>query len=222
MHVSCCGRPVSALRLEQTVTPILAASRRPRQPKAATTNRVRDYRALEREYITGQMSLRGLCRAHGVAAHSAVVVQARREGWTEKRRAYRDRASSKYIELRADRAATREAEVRDNAIEAIDEAITRFRADLQATEKKLIDGEWVEVPVMRITPRDLALVIDRLSVVFGRPSAISKGRGFAASTTGEAVPVDALKGIVELTRGLVDPPRSEASPLPRWPSRPEN
>ncbi len=48
------------------------ASRRPGQPKAATTNRVRDYRALEREFITGDMSLRELCRAHGVTAHSAV------------------------------------------------------------------------------------------------------------------------------------------------------
>lgn len=38
-----------------------------------------------------------------------------------------------YIELPADRAATREAEVRDYAIEAIDKAITEFRADLQAT-----------------------------------------------------------------------------------------
>ena len=220
MHVSCCGRPVSALRLEQTVTPILAASRRPRQPKAATTNRVRDYRALEREYITGQMSLRGLCRAHGVAAHSAVVVQARREGWTEKRRAYRDRASSKYIELRADRAATREAEVRDHAIDAIDEAITRFRADLQATERKLIDGVWVEVPVMRLTPRDLALLIDRFNVLFGRPGTISEGRSFSETITTESLPVDLLEKIIAATRGL-ETRAPEASPLPRLP-RSEN
>jgi hypothetical protein len=35
-------------------------------------NRVRDYRALEREYISGTMSLRELCRAQGITAHSAV------------------------------------------------------------------------------------------------------------------------------------------------------
>ena len=99
-------------------------SRRPRQPKAATTNRVRDYQALEREFITGTMSLRELCRRHGVTAHSAVMVQARQGGWAEKRRAYRDRAISTYIEQHADRAAAREAEVRDHAIDAIDEAIT--------------------------------------------------------------------------------------------------
>ena len=168
------------------------------------------------------MSLRGLCRAHGVTAHSAVVIQARREGWAEKREKYRTRASTKYIELRADRAALREAEVRDNAIEAIDEAITRFRADLQATEKKLIDGEWVEVPVLRITPRDLVLLIDRLQVLFGRPNSISEGRGFAATITSEAFPVDVLKGIIEATRGLAGTPAPEASPLPRLHRRPEN
>ena len=185
-------------------------------------NRVRDYQSLEREFVCGRMSLRQMCRDHGIAAHSAVVVQARREGWREKREAYRSRASSKYIELRADRAATREAEVRDHAIEAIDEAITRFRADLQATEKKFIDGEWVEVPVMRLTPRDLALLIDRFQVLFGRPGTIIEGRSLAATVTSEALPLDALQKIVELTRGLADTRAPEASPLPRLLRRPEN
>ena len=189
-------------------------------PSTATTNRVRDYRALEREYITGTMSLRGLCRAHGVAAHSAVVVQARREGWREKREAYRSRASSKYIELRADRAALREAEVRDHAIEAIDEAITKFRADLQATERKLIDGEWVEVPVMRISSRDIVLLIDRFNVLFGRPGTITEGRTLSATVTAETLPVDLLQKIIEATRGL-ETRAPEASPLPRLPNRPE-
>jgi hypothetical protein len=149
------------------------SNRRPGQPKAATTNRVRDYQALERENLTGAMSLRELCRAHGITAHSAVMVQARQGGWAEKRETYRARASAKYIEHRADHAALREAEVRDHAIDAIDEAITKFRSDLRATKK-------------------VVMVIDRLQVLFGRPSTISEGRGFAATVTTEALPLDAL------------------------------
>ena len=110
----------------------------------------------------------------------------------------------------------------DRAIEAIDEAIARFRADLRATEKTLINGGWVEVPVMRITPRDLAFLIDRLQILFGRPAVISEGRGFAAAITSDAVPVEALKGIVELTRGLAGTPAPEASPLPRLRRRPDS
>ena len=173
------------------------------QPKAATTNRVRDYQSLEREYITGQMSLRELCRAHGITAHWAVMVQARQGDWAEKRRTYRARASATYIEHRADRAAIREAEVRDDAIEAIGEAITRFRSDLRATKQvALADGSVAEEPAMLITPRDLALLIDRLQVLFGRPSTISEGRAFAATITSGALPLDALQKIVELTRGI--------------------
>jgi hypothetical protein len=161
------------------------------------------------------MSLRELCRRHGVTAHSAVVVQARQGDWAGKRRVYRDRATSTYIERHADRAAAREAEVRDHAIEAIDEAITRFRADLQATEKKLIDGVWVEVPVVRMTPRDLALLIDRLQILFGRPAQISEGRGFAGTVTSEPLPLDALQKIVEITRGLGTPSPDHPSGLPQ-------
>ena len=185
-------------------------------------NRIRDYRALEREFITGTMSLRELCRRHGVTAHSAVVVQARQGGWVGKRQTYQDRASSTYIERHADRMAAREAEVRDHALEAIDEAITKFRADLQATEKKLIDGEWVEVPAMRVTPRDLAVLIDRSQILFGRPATISAGRGVTATITSEALPVEVLKGIIEATRGLAGTPAPEGSPLPRLRRRPES
>jgi len=177
-------------------------------------NRVRDYQALEREYISGTMSLRQLCRTHGVTAHSAVMVQARQGGWAGKRQAYRARASTKYIELRADRAARREAEVCDSAIEAIDEAITRFRTDLRATKQVVLaDGNIAEEPVMLITPRDLAMMIDRLQVLFGRPALITEGRGFAATITSEALPLEALQKIVELTRGMT-PPADHTSGLP--------
>jgi hypothetical protein len=220
-----CGPRDAQLRSPQTVTPILVAARSSggrEQPKAATINRVRAYQALEREFITGTMSLRELCRRHGVTAHSAVMVQARQGNWAEKRRTYRARASATYIQQHADRAAAREAEVRDHALDAIDEAITKFQADLWATEKKLVGGAWVEVPVMRITPRDLALLIDRLQILFDRPAMISEGRGFAATITSEALPVDVLKGIIEATRGLAGTSLPEASPLPRLHRPPEN
>jgi transposase-like protein len=177
-------------------------------------NRVRDYQALEREYLSGTMSLRELCRTHGVTAHSAVMVQARQGGWAEKRRAYLARASTKYIELRADRAAIREAEVRDHAIEAIDEAITKFRSDLRATKRVVLaDGSVADEPLMLITPRDLAMMIDRLQILFGRPALITEGRSFAATITSEALPLEALQKIVELTRGL-RPPADHTSGLP--------
>ena len=55
------------------------------------------------------------------------------------------------------------------------------------------------MPVLRITPRDVALLIDRPQVLFGRPAMISEGRGFAATIIAEALPVDLLRGIIEAT-----------------------
>jgi hypothetical protein len=217
-----CRAQRQQLRSPQTVTPPLVAargSRRPGHSKAATPNRLRDYAQLEREYITGTMSMRELCRRHGVTAHIAVMVQARQGDWVEKRRTYRSRASATFIERHADRAAAREAEVRDHAIEAIDEAISRFRADLHATERRLIGGEWVEVPAVRIGPGDLAILIDRLQILFGRPAQISEGRNLSATISTAPLPVDLLREIVEATRGLADTRAPQASPLPRWPPR---
>ena len=41
----------------------------------------------------------------------------------------------------------------------------------------VVDGEWIEVPVMRLTPKDLAVLIDRFQVLFERPSVSSQAHG---------------------------------------------
>ena len=93
----------------------------------------------------------------------------------------------------------------------IDEAITKFRTDLRATESKLIDGKSDELPAVLVTPRDLAILIDRLQILFGRPAQISEGRSFGATVSSAPLPIDDLRKIVELTRGL-ESPRAEGSP----------
>jgi hypothetical protein len=179
-------------------------------------NKVRDYKTLEHEFISGDMSLRELCRSHGITAHSAVMLQARKGDWAEKRRTYRERASAKYIEMRADRDATREAEVRDNAIEAIDEAITKMRGDMKATRMVLRHDQLVEEPVMRLRPQEVVMLIDRLNVLFGKPSQITEERSLGIKLdTGQLGPAE-LAEFIERTRGLGPVGGgSAASPIPR-------
>jgi hypothetical protein len=164
---------------------------------------------LGREFITTQFSLRELCRRHGISAHSSAVTQARKLNWQEKREQYQAKASESFIEKHAAHMADRQAEIQDKALDAIEEAITKFRKDIWATEKKRIDGEWIEVPVMRLMPKDLALLIDRLQILFDRPSLVTEGRDLGALSE---LPLDALQQLVELTRGRAAPP---TSPLPR-------
>ena len=177
-----------------------------------------DYATLEREYVQGDMSLRELARTHGIANHSVITSQARRREWVRKREEYRVRSANKAVALMADdegRRVAQEARVRDNAIEAIDEAISKMRSDMQRTRKRLVDGQWLVEPAMIIRPQDIAILIDRLNVLFGRPSNITEDRSLGISLSAGVEP-EFLRSIVEATRGLKPLTGGAASsPLPR-------
>ncbi len=175
-------------------------------------NKRHQYRDMEREYVTSSISIRGLCRKHGISAHSLVSVQARKGRWQQKREQYQAKESDAYIEKHAVRHADRLAGIEDQALDAIDQALDKFREDMWATEKKRIDGEWVEVPVMRLKPKDVAILLDRLMVLFERPSTISQHQGLSVTSELSA---DALREFIEATRGRAGPSRMDVSPLPR-------
>jgi transposase-like protein len=187
-------------------------------------NTKHDYATLEREYIQGDMGLRELARAHGITNHSVVVAQSKARDWVRKREEYRQGASETAVAYMAADEGARvalEAKVRDNAIEAIDEAITKMRSDMQGTRKVFEDGQWVERPYFLVKPTDVAMLIDRLQVLFGRPSNITEERNLGLSLSASGVGTDILRGIVEATRGLtVSGP--ERSPIPRLSRAGEN
>ena len=89
---------------------------------------------MEREFITSDISIRGLCRKHGISAHSLVTVQAKKRQWAERRAAHQARSSEAFIGKHADRMADRRAELSDKFLDTIDEAITKFRSDMKATK----------------------------------------------------------------------------------------
>ena len=96
-------------------------------------NKIHDYRLMEREYVSGDMSLRELCRRHGISSHSVVVDQAKKRKWAEKRERYQAKESESFMSRHAARMADRQAELHDKAIDVIDEALDKFRDDMRAT-----------------------------------------------------------------------------------------
>ena len=172
-------------------------------------HKVHPDRELERESITTDISIRELCRRHGIRSHSPVVDQAKKRKWQEKREAYRQQESEAFITKHA----ARLAEISDKALDAIDEAITKFRKDLRATKRvRQPDGSIAEEPVMRLMPKDVAVLLDRLQVLSDRPSSIRQQEGLEISTE---LPADALRDFIEATRGMGRSTRTESSPLPR-------
>jgi hypothetical protein len=176
-------------------------------------NKRHDFARLEREFITTDISLRALCRKHGISAHSLVTVQAKKGRWQEKREQYQAKESEAFMSRHAARMADRQAEIRDKAIDVIDEALDKFREDLRAT--KLVrqpDGSITEEPAWYMTPKDVCLLIDRFEVLFGRPSVISQHQDLTVSTELSA---DGLRDFIEATREMGAPSRMDVSPLPR-------
>lgn len=187
-------------------------------------NKKFDYDALERQYVQGDMSLRELAESVGMKNHSLIMRQSKRREWPRKRQEYRNGANDKALSMMADdqgKYLAREARVRDNAIGAIDDMITRLREDLKKTRTVLKDGVYEEVPVVRITPRDIADLIDRLNVLFGKPSEIHEDRSFGVELS--TADPDLLRSIVEATRGVgLDAGPTAQSPLPVAPATRED
>lgn len=189
------------------------------------SNRRHDYDLLEREYVSGTMSLRALAKSHGIS-HSLIMAASKNREWADKRTTFRERASQSAVTFMADKEAmrrAREGEVKDNAIEAIDEAITKMRADMKATHRKLVGDEWVEEPVMRLRPQEVVMLIDRLQVLFGKPSQITEERTLGISLdTGRLGPAELVE-FIERTKGLGPVGGgSAASPIPRTDRTREN
>jgi hypothetical protein len=180
-------------------------------------NKKFDYDALERQYIQGEMSLRELAESVGMKNHSLIMRQSKKRDWARKRAEYQSKANETALTVMADKRGNylaREAGVKDNAIGAIDDMITRLREDLKKTKTVLRDGVYEEVPMVRVTPNDIGMLIDKLQVIFGKPSSITEDRSFGASVTGEADP-EILRAFVEATRGIgLDAGPTAESPLP--------
>jgi hypothetical protein len=182
-------------------------------------NRKYDYDKLEFEYIQGDMSLRELADSAGMSSHSMIMEASVKRGWKQKREEFRSRASSKAVSLLADdegRRIAKEVRVRDNAIDAIDEAITKMRSDMKQTVSRERNGVWREEPLVVIRPQDVAILIDRLQVLFGKPSSITEERNLGLSLSATGNDPEFLRALVEASRGRgPDPGSVVSSPLPR-------
>lgn len=173
-----------------------------------------DYDRLEREYVVSDLSLREMSRNHGIP-HSLLTQRSREKEWVRKRQEYRRGAAEKAVIYMADQEGARrarEAVIHDHALDAIDEAIMKMREDMRRTRTVEIRGELVEEPLYVMKPQDVALLLDRLQVLIGKPSQITEDRNLELKLDG--VTPDLLRQFVDATRGL-EPDSASESPIPR-------
>lgn len=134
-----------------------------------------DYQTLRREYIEAEpkISLSDLARRHGIpdTKHSTIHRRAMVEGWEDMREKRIAKTDDKVIEALSERQARRQLrrmEVEDNAIDAIDEAISKMRSDMTRTKKEQDPEtkEWHEVPLVTYRPEQVVQLMDRIKGLF--------------------------------------------------------
>lgn len=195
-----------------------------------------DYRSLKAEFIAADppVSIRELCSRNGLPESSAIRRRALAEDWV----GLRDRKIQHSEELAIEVAGALEArkrvrrlEVELNAIEAIDESISKMRVDMKRTrlEKNPRTGEYETVPAVTYRPSEVVQLIDRLKGLFGVPDQPqappqqgdpSLAASFNFNFDGDSAEHRALAAqLVAATRGAGGPARRSAggSPLPTAP-----
>lgn len=146
-----------------------------------------DYAAIEKEYVTGEESLRELARRHDVA-WSSLAAKARRAEWNDKRLAFRDSVNRRSYERTADRFAAEQAEIRN-------ESVMVMRATLRRYAEQLRDKE------VTVNTKDAVAAVGALQLLLGEPTARSENKVIEFSTGGLA-PED-LRRLVEFARARI-------------------
>lgn len=201
-----------------------------------------DYAALRTQFVAADppISLRELCRLNDIPQEraSSIMTRAREEDWVGKRDERMMKADERVVEELSRREANRRlrrVQVEDNAIEAIDESISKMRADMKRTKTEWTKNpktqEWEEheVPAVTYRPEQVVQLVDRIKDLFGSNPAPSGDPSLAASFNfdfnGDSPEHRALAAqLIAATRGTGGPARTASgdSPLPTAPGAGED
>jgi hypothetical protein len=161
--------------------------------------RVYDYVPIKERFIQGNETLSDLAREFNIKSPSTLTRRARAEGWEVKRQEFRRQVDNKSLEAVADKRAKKIADIHMDTLEVIHAGILKVAEDMSAREPVMDggqvlrdrNGEVVYRPVTRYSPRDLAILIEKVLVLTGQPSDINENRNLginlSAATDGDAL-----------------------------------
>lgn len=152
---------------------------------------VHDYETLKREFITSDISIRGLCAKHNIKSYSVVAKYAREHGWYDERTAIADRKRDRMVERAAERLA--DAEV-DEMIQFRQESLTVIRAALYKFAEDLRN------PDFKVKADELAKLVQLGLLLSGSPTERIEERRLDVHASFNDVPSDILRRLVDETR----------------------
>lgn len=147
-----------------------------------------DYLAVEREYVTGNDSIRALATRWGVS-FSSMAEWSRKHEWDRHRSDYRHHVTDTAIERSAERHVVEKEE-------ALEEAFTLLRGTLYEFGTQLRDGK---IPM---TVKDLTLVIMAMQSLLGQPTSRTEATILGVNITADArgLQLDVLRELERVAR----------------------
>jgi hypothetical protein len=140
-----------------------------------------DPKAVEHEYVTGEISLRALAAAHGVS-FSSLAAYARKEDWAGKKVAYQSALSRRTYEAMAAEQGNLQGVIKEDSIKVLRATLTVFAEQLAARK-------------VAVTPKDA------LAVLLGQEEGADDRT--TINVTPRAVDADLLRRVAEAARGQI-------------------
>jgi len=135
-----------------------------------------DYSAAEREYTTGNDSIRSLATRYGVS-FSSMAEWARNHDWNQKRAAYRSTVASSALDE------TRERHVAERE-DILEEAFTLLRATLYQY------GAQLKAGTIPVNVKDLVMAISAIQSLLGQPTSRTEATILGVNITADAGQLD--------------------------------
>jgi hypothetical protein len=161
-----------------------------------------DYISLKNQYVQGTMSIRELCRMNDIPTWSTVNARANREDWEGLRASFNRQVENKSLEHLAQKRAQKIAEIQLDSLEVIHAGILKMAEDMDAVEEYEVNGVIKTRKVMRIHPRDLAILLDKFQSLIGQPQQIQENRNLGIDVLTQASP-DTLRDLLAALRPSV-------------------
>lgn len=118
-----------------------------------------------------------------------------KEGWDALRASYERQVENKSLEHLAQKRANKIAEIQLDALNVIHSGILKMAEDMDEVETYEVAGATHTRKVMRIHPRDLAILIDKFQSLIGAPTQINENRNLGIEVLTQADP-DVLRDLL--------------------------
>lgn len=188
-----------------------------------------DWPTLHKQYVQGDMSLSKLAEDNGLV-RSTVIARSAKDGWQEEREKFRKGVTVGTLQALIDGQAGELVSARGEAIDALRKGVKKFVEQLLIEVPTKIataydaagrETAWtvLNLPFLRVNPRDLATLIDKVAMLSGQPTNISRVESESNVHISAAIEQLSAADLLRLAEragdGLPDDGPASGSPLPR-------